>query len=156
MHYTKGMDVMRSCEHTWYTKWAKTWLLCALLVPALCACGTSKKTMNAYRLGITQDVYANQIEMYGILEQTFNELGREYFVLQQEYEDLGRDGLAALAKRRADTFHQRHQQVQDKKNDLKSRLNTLKQSQTKSGAAPKPRKRAQRVPGRPRTPAAPR
>lgn len=97
---------MRSCKHTSYLKRAKTWLLCALVIPALSACGTSKKTMDAYRLSITQQVYLNQIEMYDILELTFNELGREYFVLQQEYEDLGRDGLAALAKRRADTSHQ--------------------------------------------------
>jgi len=82
--------------------------------------------MQAYRLSISQQVYTNQIEMYDILELMFNELGREYFVLQQEYEDLGRDGLAALAKRRAETFHQRHQQVQDKKNAIKTRLNKLK------------------------------
>ncbi|HOE95322.1 MAG TPA: hypothetical protein PK847_01945 [Candidatus Sumerlaeota bacterium] len=101
----------------------------ALLLAAgltLAGCGTAAKQLHADYRALGEEFYTQQMAELDLLSDLLNELGREYFVLQQEYEALGRDQLAQGALRRAQAFHQRHQQLLEMKNGFARKLNQMR------------------------------
>ena len=124
-------------------------ILLGIIALALVACGTGKKELNAQRQALRRDLYKSQMEMYNMLDKVLHELGREYYVIQQEYQALGRDDLGRLAEKRAEKFHEGHQDLVDKRNELKGKIRRME----KKGLVPRvpatPPPRARPAPGQP-------